>query len=252
MRLELLWNPRLLCERLAAISAQQRRLKKLRNTPAQNLSLGHIDSLELLEIARIAGIKVIYDIGANAGTWALLAKAIIPDASVEAFEPLPMHHESFKQNCAHLPKVTLHPIALGAANTTMSLRVTDFSDASSFLPLTKTAHQLFGLAEVAQLPTPVRRLDDFILEKHLNAPDLIKLDVQGFEVQVLLGAVSALATAKAVIIEVSFVQLYEDQCSFSAVCSFLEHYSFGLHALSTATPLGKTLVQADALFMKKI
>src|ERR1035441_7294981 len=98
MRPELLYNLRLVCERLATESVRRRRLARLRNTPARNLSLGHIDSLELLEIIQPAGISVIYDIGANVGTWTLLAKSIITGARVEAFEPLESHHIGFRQN----------------------------------------------------------------------------------------------------------------------------------------------------------
>jgi hypothetical protein len=97
MRLELLYNPRLLCERLAIASIRSRRLAKLSNTPARGLSLGHVDSLEFLELARPLGIHSIYDIGANVGSWTLLAKSIIPNAAIEAFEPLPKHHASFQK-----------------------------------------------------------------------------------------------------------------------------------------------------------
>ena len=250
MRLELLWNLRLLCERLAVESQRRRRLGRLRNTPASGLSLGHIDSLELLEIARCSGIKVIYDIGANVGSWTLLAKAVIPRATFEAFEPLPKHHQGFTRNCRKLAGVNLHRIALGSQNTSASLHVTDFSDAYSFLPLTNASRELFGLTEVDQVPTPVRRLDDYRAEMNLPMPDLIKLDVQGFELEVLKGAPSVLKSVKALIVEVGFVELYEHQCMFPEVCGFLNQHNFRIHAFGVTTPLGKPLVQADALFLK--
>ena len=96
MRPSLIWNWRLLCERLALASLRHRRLAKLRNTPARSLSLGHIESLELLELIEDADAKVIYDVGANVGTWTLLAKSIFPASRVEAFEPLPSHHGGFE------------------------------------------------------------------------------------------------------------------------------------------------------------
>ena len=91
MRLELLYNARLLCERLAIESVRRRRLAALKGTQAAGLALGHIDTLELVELAGQAGISVIYDIGANVGTWSLLAKSLIPGARIHAFEPLPKH-----------------------------------------------------------------------------------------------------------------------------------------------------------------
>ncbi len=250
MRLELLWDWRLLCERLAVASIRQRRLHKLRNTPARNLKLGHIDSLELLEMARPAGVNVIYDVGANVGTWTLLARAIIPEATIEAFEPYPLHRKGFAENCLDLSGITLHPIALGPENTSMPLRVTSFSDASSLLPLATASHEHFGLTEVERIPVPVRRLDDYRVEKGLADPDLIKIDVQGFELAVLSGAISVLTHTKALIVEVSFLELYEQQCTFPEICSFLDRHNFKIHAFGISTPLGKPLVQTDVLFMK--
>jgi hypothetical protein len=90
-RSELFYNPRLLCERLAVTSLRQRRLAKLRKTMAVNLVCGHIDSLEFIEIAKPLDINSTYDIRANIGTWALLAKSLIPSARIDGFEPLPSH-----------------------------------------------------------------------------------------------------------------------------------------------------------------
>ncbi|MBE0612751.1 MAG: FkbM family methyltransferase [Burkholderiales bacterium] len=250
MRLELLWNLRLLCERLATASLRQRRLRKLLNTPARNLSLGHIESLELLEMAAVKGINVIYDIGANVGTWTLLAKTVIPGAVVEAFEPLPAHQDGFAKTCGGMSGITLHPVALGPKNATMPLRVTSFSDASSILPIAKASHDHFGLTEVCQVPIPVRRLDDYCLTENFRFADLIKVDVQGFELEVLSGGISVLAHTKALIVEVSFVKLYENQCTFPELCSFLEEQDFRIHAFGASTPVGTPLVQADVLFLK--
>lgn len=251
MRLELLWNPRLLCERLAIASQRWRRMGKLKNTPASGLALGHIDSLELLEILRDSQVASIYDIGANVGTWTLLAKAIIPGATIDAFEPLGAHLDGFQRNCAALQGVRLHPIALGPENTTMPLRVTSFSDASSMLPIAQGSVDLFGLTEVDSVPVPVRRLDDYLAEQGLPLPDLIKLDVQGFELAALSGGSAALTHAKALIVEVSFVELYKGQCMFAQVCSFLDAYGFGLHAFGATTALGKPIAQADVLFLRQ-
>lgn len=251
MRLELLWNWRLLCERLAVESERRRRLGRLRHTPAEGLQLRYIDSLELLEVAREAGIATIYDIGANLGTWSLLAKAVIPGARVEAFEPLPAHHAGFMRRCEGLAGVNLHRIALGAANGIANLRVTDFSDASSFLPMTDASRRLFGLEEAGQVATEVRRLDDYQAEKGLPPPDLMKLDVQGFELEVLKGSTRQLRAAKALIVEVSFVELYERQCMFPEVSGFLDQHGFSVHAFGVTTPLGKPLVQADILFLRR-
>ena len=80
MRPELFYNPLLLLERIGQWATERSRLRELRGTVAENLQTGHIDSLELLKLLRPLSPKVIYDVGANVGTWTLLAKAIFPEA----------------------------------------------------------------------------------------------------------------------------------------------------------------------------
>ena len=73
MRRSLLYDPRVLCERLAELFAARRRRAQLRGTVAECLSDGHIDSLELLQMVRPLNPTVIYDVGANVGTFSRLA-----------------------------------------------------------------------------------------------------------------------------------------------------------------------------------
>jgi FkbM family methyltransferase len=252
MRLELLYNPGLLCERLAIAATRRRRLSSLQGTLAGSLALGHIDTLELVDIARQAGISVIYDIGANVGTWSLLAKSLIPQANIHAFEPLPKHQEEFLRNFTGTTDVTLHSVALGSACATETLHITDFSDASSLLQPNETSRSHFGVQEVEQLPIQVVRLDDYRRERQLPFPDLIKLDIQGFELEALKGAPECLKSAKAVIAEVSFIEYYERQCFFHDLVAHLAKYELFLRAFGVNTPTGKSLGQTDVLFMRGI
>lgn len=250
MRLELLYNPRLLCERLATESMRRRRLSELRNTPASCLTLGHIDSLELLKIARQLEIDIIYDIGANVGTWSLLAKSLIPDAKIFAFEPLPKHQVAFRDTFQANNDIQLHPIALGSSNSSKTLHITDFSDASSILPPNEESWLKFGVREVAQLPVEVFRLDDYRRTHSLPFPDLLKLDIQGFEVEALRGGAECLSGVKAILVEVSFIEFYEGQCLFHEVVNYLAGFNLFVRALGVNTSIGQPLGQTDVLFLR--
>ncbi|HWD58332.1 MAG TPA: FkbM family methyltransferase [Stellaceae bacterium] len=251
MRFALLYNPRLLCERLAIESTRRRRLARLRGTAADRLSPGHIDSLELLEMLRGEGIDVIYDIGANIGTWTLLAKALYPDAQIHAFEPLPRHRDDFRANLARFADVRLHGVALGNRDQEdRQLHVMDFSDASSLLALAEPGRSHWGIGEIAQVPVKLCRLDDYRQRFDLPKPDLIKLDVQGYELEVLKGAKASLTSVKALIVEVSFAEFYEGQCLFEELVGFVAEQGFRLKAIGVNTPLGRPLAQTDGLFVR--
>jgi hypothetical protein len=68
MRPKLFYNPAAVIDRLSIAIARRRRRQILHATPAAALSLGHIDSLELLQLLSDQPPKVIHDIGANTGT----------------------------------------------------------------------------------------------------------------------------------------------------------------------------------------
>jgi len=193
---------------------------------------------------------VIYDIGANVGTWTRLAKSIFPTAHVEAFEPLSSHHADFARGTEGVTDVHLHGVALGAAASVLEMNVMDFSDASSFLPMNAAASAELNIKPARRESVPVVRLDDFCREHALPPPDLIKLDIQGFELEALRGAPDCLRHARAVVCEVSFREYYHGQPLFHDVAAHLGAHGFGLQALGENTPLGAIIGQTDALFLK--
>jgi FkbM family methyltransferase len=217
----------------------------LRNTPARHLNSLQIDQLELLDLVKPLGVDVAYDIGANSGAWTLLVKAIMPGCHVEAFEPL---------DCFSgwsIPGTRFHPVALGNANGKATIRATNFADASSILPLSDVSRRQFGIEEVGPVSVDLARLDDYRRERDLPFPDLIKLDVQGYELEVLKGGLDCLASAKAVISEVAFVELYEGQAEFHEIVGFMAAQGLYLHAFGASSPPGTGLLYSDVLFVRK-
>jgi FkbM family methyltransferase len=248
VRRQLLYNPRLLCERLAQFSVEQRRRKKLRGTPAEGLQVGHIDSLELLELVRPFSPRVIYDIGANIGTWTVLAKSLFPAAEVHSFEPLNQLKEEFSRRTRRLSGVNRHGVALGSAVAMMPMKLADFVDASSLLEMTRAQVEHYAVQRAGETMVQVETLDHYCHQQRLPRPDLIKLDIQGYEVEALRGAAECLQSAQAIVTEVSFIEFYEKQCLFHDVVQFLATKGFQIRAFSAKTSLGARLLQTDVLF----
>jgi FkbM family methyltransferase len=252
MRKELFYKPMLFLERVGQWATESSRLKRLKHTPADGLNVYHIDSLELLDLLKPLNPRVIFDVGANVGTWTLLAKTIFPTARVHAFEPLPLHADKFLRTTGRLEDVFLHTIALGSSVGQSTLKVNSFSDTSSILPLTTAGKSQWNLDTVDKLQIEITTIDHLLAVGQVLQPDVIKLDIQGFELEALKGAIECLPKVAAVITELSFAQFYEDQCLFHDVVTFLGANGLTLNALGHSTPTGSTLVQADALFTRVI
>lgn len=250
MRLALLYNPRLLVERLAEVSLDRRRLKRLRGTVAEGLNIGHIDSLELLELLRERPPRVIYDIGANVGTWTQLAKALFPDAEIHAFEPLGQLKREFLRRTEGIRGVFLHTVALGAQSTQMPMKLADFIDASSLLEMTASQRSYFNVHRAGEEIVRVECLDEYVARQCLPQPNLIKLDIQGYEIEALRGGERCLRYATAVLSEVSFIEFYHGQCMFHDVVGFLAARAFHFRSMSGRPLRGGRLLQADVLFQR--
>ena len=252
MRKSLLYNPLHIVERQAVASRRWRRHHRLQHTPAAHLKEGHIGSLELLELLKDEPPKVIYDIGANRGTWTCLAKAIFPAAQVEAFEPLAMHFEEFQTRTQAVAGVRLHRVALGAAAAKLEMDVMDFSDASSFLPATAATRAEFDLHSIRHENLVVFPLDPFRAQHQLPAPDLVKLDVQGYEKKILTGAGARLDQVLGVQLELSLQRLYEGQPDWVEMVQFLQQKGFTLWKMEPGTRNSETGREAemDGIFFR--
>jgi FkbM family methyltransferase len=110
------------------------------------------------------------------------------------------------------------PVALGDKDGNVKFIETAYGPSSSILPA--MPHALGGFPQIqpkAELVVPLRKLDNVLAERHIEDDLLIKVDVQGFEDRVIRGGARTFRRAKAVLIEMSFVPLYQGQLLFEEV-----------------------------------
>ncbi|QUL37670.1 FkbM family methyltransferase [Erythrobacter sp. JK5] len=155
------------------------------------------------------------DVGANRGQFSLLVRGLKPDCRIYAFEPLAEPAAHFEE--VHRPgeTVTLYRHALGSQRETREIQVHAKSDSSSFLP-PEDVRQYGKIAEiVASEEVRIERLDDVLKPADLSPRTLLKLDVQGFEAEVLAGASGLLDRVEWIYTEVAFAPLYAGQPLFN-------------------------------------
>lgn len=197
--------------------------------------------------------RSVLDIGANRGQFALAARRTLPDARIFAFEPLHEPAARFRATFAGDQRTVLHEAAIGPESTDAAIHVSRRDDSSSLLPITATQSSIFpGTAEAGTTTVKVGPLSDFVTEAQIEPPALLKLDVQGYELEALKGSESLLHRFAYVYAECSFVELYEGQALADEVIAWLRERGFHLRGLyNPAQDKGGRVVQADFLFARK-
>ena len=179
-------------------------------------------------------LATLVDIGANRGQFALAARGYAPQARIISFEPLPAPAGTFRRLFAGDPMVTLQETAIGPENGEVTIHVAADDDSSSLLPMALQTSLFPGAAECGTAQIKVVRLADRLSGDEIRPPALLKLDVQGYELEVLRGCEDLLGGFAWIYVECSFVELYGGQALADEVIAWLRDRDFclkGIHNL---------------------
>lgn len=176
---------------------------------------------------------VVYvDVGARGGppsSWLKLTNRI----EYICFEPDPLEADSLRRffDSRDEFKGLVMAKALGSHEGTVNLNLTRFPPASSILQPNHSllrSFEIHPLLEVdRQVQVPIDTLDAQLHTISGNC-DFLKIDVQGYELEVLQGAEKALAKSRGCELEVSFMEIYRNQPLFAEIDSFMRARGFFL------------------------
>ena len=207
-------------------------------------SMRHLDMPMRLRALRQSGFEpgVIHDIGAARGEWARLAASVWPHAAIVGFEPNARERAALDATASALVKFSYHLCCLG--ERAGEIRYEDKGTQTSVLD----AGGALGAAV-----SPMHRLDALIAEGRVAGPDFLKLDVQGYELEVLRGAEQAMRGARAVLLEVSFEEFFPGVPTVENVVAFMDARGYAWHDVMgiIRRPDDDCLFQMDVLFVKK-
>lgn len=178
-------------------------------------------------------IKLVIDIGANEGQFIRTSLALMPNTSILAFEPNPISVQNLLQKANwNTEQVKIFSLGLGNSKDNLLLNVSKFSPASSLLKNSERLNQEFpDLLTEKIVDVKIDRLDNILKELDIPLCDrslLIKIDVQGFELEVLKGANTIFEKIAVIICEVNLSLLYENQSNFDEIIGFLYLNNFRL------------------------
>lgn len=146
---------------------------------------------------------VLFDVGANNGAYAKFLHLLAPAARIYAFEPHPRTFATLRENIVS-PGVTLVNLAL--SDQAGQLRLFDFAaaDGSTQASLSAAAVGLFA-AEMVEHQVTCTTIDAFMHEHGIERIEFLKIDTEGFDINVLRGAKQALAERRIGMIQFEFI-----------------------------------------------
>ena len=201
----------------------------------------------------LSGCSTVVDIGANRGQFSLAARSVFPGAHITAFEPLAGPAGKCRLVFRDDPLVKVVESAIGPDTGQAQIHIANRDDSSSLLPITARQNQLFpgtGEADVAMIS--ISRLNDVLDRADIKTPALLKIDVQGFELSVLIGCEDFLDQFTWIYIECSFVELYAGQELAYEVINWLRDRGFVLSGIHNVMyDNDGCSIQADFLFSAK-
>jgi FkbM family methyltransferase len=205
--------------------------------------------IDLLPPMSLGG--VIVDVGANEGQFARALLAIAPKASIHAFEPEPATAARLRQLFAGDRRVSVHEQAIAGSAGTATLHTTAntvFSSLHTPLP-SLSDHYPRGTE-----PTGVVTVETAALDSVVSGPvAVLKIDVQGAELEVLAGASGVLQQTTAVLLEISFAPHYDAEASIGELHRTMLDADFILYGLATPRRSVSThaLLWADACYVRR-
>jgi FkbM family methyltransferase len=197
----------------------------------------------------------VVDVGANRGQFSLLCRRLNPLAGIVAFEPQEGAAKAYRSVFACDARSHLHQCALGPERGEMIMNVSGQDDASSLLVISQAQIDNFpGTGAVAQEMVKIGPLTDFVAQSDMGARNLLKLDVQGFELEVLKSAEPLLPRFSWIYAECSYFPLYERQALAEEITVYLDDRGFRLVGQfnPSYSRIDGTLLQADLLFEREI
>jgi len=204
----------------------------------------------LYDLQRFLGTRslgAVFDVGANTGQTLKAVLRYAPDAAIHSFEPTDGAFATLQTKYGARANVRLHKLALGSRAETLQLQVRADSELNTLVAADSGAGGPTQTTEVATV-------DDIVAANNISHLDLLKLDVQGWEMEVVRGAARLIADHNLlfVLAEMTFRSDQREMQQFTELHDHLEAQGFvlsGLYELLRYGPRKEFVLFANVLYL---
>lgn len=197
-------------------------------------------------------VTTVIDAGASIGDISQKLAKLFPLATVHAIEPYPPFHESLERIASQNKRIRPAKLALSGQNGSKFLQINKSEGTNSLLRSNEEGKAIYGdlLSTTGEIKVITQMLDDFIHENSIEQVDLLKLDLQGGEINALKGAEKTLRNGnlKAILCEIMFRPCYENQVPWYELVAEISKRGFNLFNFYQLVYHHGQVCQADALF----
>lgn len=196
-------------------------------------------------------IETVVDVGANTGQWASAWLMVVPTSRVLSLEPNPDTFAELQKAQSDYSNWNSLNVGAGESQQTLHFNVPNDSTSSSFLePITEAAwNDPNDIINIRSVVIPVDTIDS--ITKEWSKISLLKIDVEGYELQTLRGATEALKKTDFVLIELSWHERFVGGSTAWKVNELLEKNGFLLWGISETTFFSGRAAFCDGLYVKR-
>jgi len=182
----------------------------------------------------------VMDIGANVGYYTRLASKLVGDGGkVLGFEPLPKAYNLLLKNTCDLDNTKIYKCGLSSSEGDTNFYIREAGDTSSLLVANSNE-------KVQEIIVSIKKADSFINE--MEKVDFVKIDVEGYELEVLLGMTAIISKYRPIIIFEYLIGYGKKMgVNYSDFMKFFNKFNYSLHYINHTESSDFTLSETNMI-----